>query len=105
MFVSKKVLVLFSLAVAGYGQVVVQMVADSASYGPRVAPGSLASIFGTNLASSEVQANNFPLPTSLGGASVVIQGAQVPLYYVNPTQINFQVPSSLTAGQVSLVVN
>ncbi len=84
---------------------VVQNVTDSASYGPRVAPGSLASIFGTGLAAQTESAANFPLPTGLGGASVTIGSATAPLVYVSATQINFQVPSSLTSGTVKLVVN
>ena len=85
-------------------QVVIRTVTDAASYGPRIAPGALASIFGTNLASSEQQAQNFPLPMTLGDASVTIQGTPAPLYYVNQTQINFQVPSGLKAGQANVVV-
>jgi len=84
---------------------VVQSVTDSAAYGPRVSPGSLASIFGTNLASATASASAFPLPTSLGNASVTIGGASVPLLYASPTQINFQVPSALAAGSASLVVD
>lgn len=84
---------------------VVQNVTDSAGYGPRVAPGSLASIFGTGLAADTESAANFPLPTGLGGASVTIGSATAPLLYVSATQINFQVPSSLTSGTVQLVVN
>ena len=32
-------------------------------------------------------------------------GVQAPLTYANTGQINFQVPSSVKAGQVTLVVN
>jgi uncharacterized protein (TIGR03437 family) len=84
---------------------VVQSVTDSAGYGARVAPGSLASIFGTNLASATVSAADFPLPTGLGGASVSIGSVSAPLLYASPDQINFQVPSSLKSGTASLVVN
>lgn len=83
----------------------IQGVTDSATYGPRVAPGSLASIFGSNLASQTESASSFPLPTGMGGASVTIGGVTAPLLYVSATQINFQVPSSLTAGTSKLVVN
>lgn len=86
----------------------IRNVADAAAYGPRVAPGSLASIFGSNLASatssSPATATEFPLPTSLGGATVTIGGTAVPLLYASSTQINFQVPASLNAGTASLVV-
>lgn len=86
----------------------IQNVVDAAGYGPRVAPGSLASIFGSNLASatssSPATATGFPLPTSLGGATVTIGGTAAPLLYASATQINFQVPSSVNAGSASLVV-
>ena len=86
-------------------QPVVQAVTDAAGYGPRVAPGSLASIFGANLASETVSASAFPLPTNLGGASVVIGSVSAPLVYVSASQIDFQVPSSVSSGDASLIVN
>ncbi len=79
-------------------------VTDAAGFGPRVAPGSLATIFGSSLAGSQASAPSTPLPTSLGGTTVKIGGNAVPLVYVSPTQINFQVPRALAAGQQSLVV-
>lgn len=83
----------------------VQSVTDSAGYGPRVAPGSLACIFGTGLASATASANGFPLNTTLGGTSVSVGGTLAPLLYVSAGQINFQVPSSVKSGTAKLVVN
>ena len=71
---------------------VVQSVTDSATYGPRVAPGSLASLVGTGLASETDSASEFPLATILGGTSVSVGGTLAPLLYVSPGQINFQAP-------------
>jgi uncharacterized protein (TIGR03437 family) len=62
-----------------------------------VAPGSIASIFGQNLAPSAAQAESYPLPKTLNGTTVTVDGAVAPLFYVSPTQINFQVPSSAGA--------
>lgn len=84
---------------------VITDVTDSAGYGPRVAPGSLASIFGTGLASATAQASGFPLTTTLGGTSVSVAGTLAPLLYVSSGQINFQVPSSTASGTVGVVVN
>jgi len=84
---------------------VIDSVTDSAGFGPRVAPGSLASIFGTGLASATTSASGFPLTTTLGGTSVSIAGTLAPLLYVSDGQINFQVPSSTTSGTVGVVVN
>jgi uncharacterized protein (TIGR03437 family) len=94
---------LFSHAVAE-AQTVVYAVTDAASYAPRVAPGELATIFGANLADSSQQAGGFPLPRSMAGASVYVNQASVPLLYVSASQINFQVPSNLTAGTANMYV-
>ena len=55
-----------------------------------LASGSIASIFGTNLATSTKTATTLPLPRQLGGTSVSVYGIAAPLFYVSPTQINFQ---------------
>ena len=84
------------------------LVAASQS-GHGLAPGSIASLFGQNLAASVVSATGYPLQTTLGGTSVIVDGAPAPLFYVSPGQINFQVPSSVPGsyyayGQISIVV-
>lgn len=84
---------------------VIDSVTDSAGFGPRVAPGSLACIFGTGLASATTAASGFPLNTSLGGTTVSVAGTLAPLLYVSDGQINFQVPSSTASGTVGVVVN
>ena len=61
--------------------------------GDALAPGSLASLYGTNLSGATVVADAAPpWPTSLGGTSLTVGGANAPLYFVSPGQINFQVP-------------
>ena len=59
-----------------------------------MAPGAIVAIFGTNLAEGQ-QSANAPLPFTLGGTSVTINGVPAPLTFVSPAQINAQVPSSL----------
>ena len=89
-------------------QSVINAITDAASYSPRVSPGALATIFGSHLANNTAQASSFPLPTNLAGATVVAVQSQntipVPLVYASATQINFQVPSALTAGTASFYV-
>jgi uncharacterized protein (TIGR03437 family) len=58
-----------------------------------LAGGSLASIFGTNLASTTMAAQGTPLPTKLGGTSVMVWGIPAHLLYVSPNQIDLQLPS------------
>lgn len=89
---------------AGQAQIVVQAVTDAASFAPRVAPGELATIFGSNLANSTQQASGFPLPKTMAGATVYVNNKAVPLLYVSATQINFQVPSGLAAGTANMYV-
>ncbi len=70
--------------------------------GYQVAPGSIVSIFGSNLATSAgangVGASALPLPTSLGGASVTIGGVTAGLFFVSNGQINAQVPYTVALG-------
>jgi uncharacterized protein (TIGR03437 family) len=70
---------------------------NSASFagGAPMAPGSLASFFGTFTNAGTATAQSFPLPKSLGNVEVLVNGVAAPLLYVSPTQINFQVPSRL----------
>lgn len=83
---------------------------SSAAPSSAIAPGSLASMYGTNLAAAPVQATSLPLQTTLGGVSVTVTdsaGAQrnAPLLYVSPGQINFQVPADTAAGAATFTVN
>lgn len=67
-------------------------VRNGASYGKGYVPGSIVSIFGTNLAAKTELASTTPLPTILAGTAVTFGGAPAFLLYVSPTQINLQVP-------------
>ena len=60
-----------------------------------VVPGSLGTIVGTNLAGETVSAASPPLPYTLGGVTVEFNGLPAALFYVSPTQINFQAPWEL----------
>jgi len=81
-------------------------IVNAASAQPLVAPGSLASIFGTGLATAEASAPSLPLPTVLQGTTVSFNGTQAPLIYVSPTQINFQVPfEAPTSGHAQVIVS
>jgi uncharacterized protein (TIGR03437 family) len=69
---------------------------------------SIASLYGTNLSAQAVNANIAPpLPFTLGGTTMTIGGNDVPLFYVSPGLINFQVPflSVLAPTKVPLIVN
>ena len=79
-------------------------VVNSASFSAPVAPGSLISIFGSNLADSD-QASSLPLPTLMGGVCITANATSIPLLYTSPTQINAQLPPNMAAGNVTLTVH
>jgi uncharacterized protein (TIGR03437 family) len=57
-----------------------------------VAPGQIASLFGSGLSLRSASANGIPLPLSLAQVSATLGGLATPLIYVSPTQFNIQVP-------------
>jgi len=82
-------------------------VADNATFAPSlgVAPGDVAVVPGEQLSfSAPVSAGGFPLPTNLGGASVLVNDVYAPLFYSSFGLIAFQVPSSTTSGSALVQV-
>jgi uncharacterized protein (TIGR03437 family) len=70
-----------------------------------VAPGSIITIFGTNLTSGVAFANDVQHPpTSLGGVTVTIGGTAAALFYASPTQINAVVDPATPAGSKPVVI-
>lgn len=70
----------------------------------RLAPGSLITLYGQNLAPETMEATEFPLPTQMAGTDVIINGTKAPLLYVSPGQINAIVPSDTYAGRSGAIV-
>jgi uncharacterized protein (TIGR03437 family) len=64
-----------------------------------LAPGSLAAIFGSNLATGTSAPSSLPLPTQLGTTRVFISGRQMPLFFAGAlpsfSQINGMLPYDL----------
>ena len=80
---------------------------NAASYGTAIAPDSLATIFGSNLAQATASATldaNGQLPVELASTRVEINGVAAPLFYVAPGQINLVVPGGLTAGTATVLI-
>jgi len=69
-----------------------------------VSPGSIISIFGLNLAPTATAATQVPLPLSLVGTSVSINGTAAPLFFVSQGQINAQLPLEIAPGTATAVV-
>jgi hypothetical protein len=83
----------------------IQSVTNAASFSGAAAPGSLATIFGTNLSTGTTTAVGVPLPFALGGVTVTVGGKQAAMLYVSSVQINFQVPVDVPPGDMQVVVN
>jgi uncharacterized protein (TIGR03437 family) len=69
-----------------------------------VAPGSIISIYGEDLAAEVRAAEANPLPQALGGATVMLEGKMLGLLYVSPEQINAQLPRVLDPGMHKLEI-
>lgn len=77
--------------------------------GQAVAPGSLVSIFGSELAGGLTANDTVPLSTSLSNVSVTFNNIPAGLYFVSPGQVNAQIPwdvlpADAASGAVNVVV-
>ncbi|HKX33161.1 MAG TPA: IPT/TIG domain-containing protein [Blastocatellia bacterium] len=73
------------------------------------APGSLAAesiaaAFGTQLAIGTQAATSQPLPTSMLGTTVSVNGTAAPLFFVSPNQVNYLVPPNTALGAAQVVI-
>ena len=81
----------------------------SFSRGP-VAPESWVTLFGTHFADGFLRADFLPLPTTLGGVSVMVRDSAgdehlARLHVVSPNQINLILPADVAAGPAALIVH
>jgi len=84
-------------------------VVSAASYAATLAPESIAAAFGSGLATSVMGATALPLPTILSGTTVTATGSDgiehtSPLFYVSPTQVNFEIPAGTATGQATIAI-
>jgi uncharacterized protein (TIGR03437 family) len=75
-------------------------VVNVASYLGAISPGSLAAVYGNNLADGvhSPQKLDGSFPTSAAGVTVSVNGVNAPIIYISPMQINFQVPWGTAPG-------
>src|SRR4029434_9943999 len=64
---------------------------------------------GPGVANDVQSATALPLPTTLGNVQVRVRDAagterNAPLFFVSPTQINFQIPSGTSTGSATISV-
>lgn len=83
---------------------------SSANYrGASLAVESLATIFSNALATATQAATSTPLPTELAGTRVSVKDSvgierDAPLFFVSPTQVNFQIPPGTAPGLADVTV-
>jgi uncharacterized protein (TIGR03437 family) len=78
---------------------------NAASGGQQYSAGEIMAVYGTLLAGSTQSAPTIPLPTTLGGVTVTVNGINAPLFFVSPGQINLQVPYEVsTAALATLTI-
>jgi uncharacterized protein (TIGR03437 family) len=68
------------------------------------APGSLITLFGENFSTGTASAAGYPLPETLAGVRVILNGAPAPLLYVSPTQINAVVAADVWLGRGGVII-
>jgi adhesin/invasin len=67
----------------------------SYSAGAPIAPGTLITIYGNNLADQTGQTSGVPLPQQINGTQLLLGSEAAPLLYASSGQINIQVPYDL----------
>ncbi len=70
---------------------------------------AIVAAFGANFAAGLMAASSLPLPTTLAGANVKVRDAAgaeslAPLFFVSPTQINYQMPPGTAPGQAIITI-
>ncbi|MCG3159974.1 MAG: hypothetical protein JMDDDDMK_01006 [Acidobacteria bacterium] len=65
---------------------------------------TITAAFGVNLAPRVESAKSLPLPTTLAGVSVLVDGEPAGLFFVSPNQINYLVPDGVSPGAAQVTV-
>jgi len=71
--------------------------AQALGYG--LAPGNVAQVYGTDMASVSQSPNAVPLVNAFNGTFLLIGAIQAPLYYVSPGLLDVQIPAELAPNQ------
>jgi uncharacterized protein (TIGR03437 family) len=69
-----------------------------------IAPGSLVTLYGANLAERVTGVSPLPLPVESEGTEVLLGGQALPILFASPGQINAQLPFNLPSNAVLQVV-
>ncbi len=84
---------------------------SAASFRPdtALAPESIASAFGENLATGSEAASSLPLPAELAGTTLSVTDSQgveraADLFFASPGQVNFLIPALTAAGPATVTI-
>ena len=82
---------------------------SGASYMAPVVAKEIVAGFGVLLATTTDAASSLPLPTSLRGTHVRVKDSALverdaPLFFISPTQINYQIPAGASLGEATVSV-
>jgi len=82
---------------------------NAAGFTSNVAAESIVTAFGSNLATTTAIATLSPLPTTLGGTQVKLLDSSgneklAPLFFVSPSQINYQIAPGIMTGDIAVLV-
>jgi uncharacterized protein (TIGR03437 family) len=83
---------------------------SAASYlGTELARESIVAMFGQGIATETQQATSIPLPLTLANTSVKVKDSkdverEAPLFFVSPTQINYQMPAGTSDGNAFVAI-
>ena len=85
-------------------------IVSSANNSYSLAPGGIVSAYGTNLAGGTQAAQSLPLPTTLLNVMVKVKDSAgtervAPLFFVSPTQINYQIPDGTSGGAATVTIS
>jgi uncharacterized protein (TIGR03437 family) len=82
----------------------VSSVVNAADGARPVAPGGLISIYGSNMAPTNMATSQMPLPTALARSCLVVNGALAPLLFVSGSQVNAQLPARVN-GNATITIH
>jgi uncharacterized protein (TIGR03437 family) len=104
-----KIFAVLFVCLPAFSQGSIYAVVSAAGGSSLLAKESIASAYGTRLASRTESATSDPLPIILGGITLEMvdsQGATrlAPLFYVSPNQINFQIPPGTSSGVAKILI-
>jgi uncharacterized protein (TIGR03437 family) len=95
-----------SVTSSGSGSVAtpaVSSMTNGASFKQGFAPGGVLSVFGSGLSPVTQSASSVPLPLSISGVAVLVNGIAAPLYYAAPGQLNVQIPYEASTGNTAVL--